>query len=107
MIMNNNRAKAVVAICVVVMLGVLGIDRIGGVTWTSTAASVEAGWYARSGAFTPPPAPVMRAFIIPVIMVLAVIAVALLGALFKRYSNRAGENATAATSPADKPTLVP
>jgi hypothetical protein len=81
------------------MLGVLGIDRIGGVTWMSTAASVEAGWYARSGPFSPPPAPVLQAFIIPVIMVLTVIAVALLGAVFKRYSNREAEDETPTAPP--------
>ncbi len=79
---------AVVAVFVAVLLSALGINRIGGETWTSAANAVP-GWRAYSGTVTPPPAPVLRAFLVPAAMILAVIAVAALAALLKRYAGTA------------------
>ncbi len=94
MFAKKHRAMAVVAVFVAVLLSVLGINRIGGETWTS-AANVGAGWRAYTGTVTPPPAPVLRAFLVPALMILAVIAVATLAALLKRYAGTANDDSRA------------
>ncbi len=84
-------AKAAVAILVVTVLALFGISRIGGETWISAAANSEAGWHAYTGRFTPQPPSFLRPFVIPGIMVLAVIVVSLLGAILNRQSRKNAE----------------
>lgn len=91
MLHNNRKASAAIAIFVMVLLAAFGIDRIGGDTWVSVAASTSAGWHARVGSYMPPPTPFWRTFLVPGILILSAVAVALLGAVLNRLSNRANE----------------
>ncbi len=79
------------AVLVILLLGTFGIDRIGGDTWVSVAARGEAGWYANNGAYTPPSQPVLQTIVFPLLILLAIIGLAVLGALLKRYSERQSE----------------
>ena len=92
--MNQRKAKAVIAGLVVVLLGAFGIDQIGGETWVTAVASAEAGWRTGVGAYTPPPTEVLRTIFLPAVLVLGVLALAVLGAILKRYSNRGAEEVT-------------
>ncbi len=92
MLAKKHSAMGVVAVLVTSMLALFGINRIGGETWTSAAAESGAGVRAYTGTFTPPPAPVMRAFLVPLLMVLVVIAVAVLAAILKGYARRADDD---------------
>ncbi len=91
--MKTPKAKVAVAIFVVVLLGVFGISWLGGETWVSATASSEAGWRAYTGPFTPQPPSFLRPFLIPSIMILAVIAVSVLGAILNRLSRKNAESA--------------
>ncbi len=85
--MKKPKTKAVVAVFVVVVLGVFGNSWLGGETWTSAAASAEAGWHAYVGPFTPQPLRIYEPYLIPVIMLFALIAVSVLGMILNRQSN--------------------
>ncbi len=88
MMANKKSGMAAIAILVVLLLGTFGIDRIGGDTWVSVAARGDAGWYANTGAYAPPPQPVLRTILVPLLILLSVVALAALGAVLKRYSER-------------------
>lgn len=94
MMNNRHKATALVAILIVVLLGVFGIDRIGGETWLAAAASAQAGWRAGLGTSAPPSSGLLRTLFVPALLLLGAITVALLGAILKRFS--AGEVGDAA-----------
>ncbi len=99
MMSNKNKATSVVAVLVVVLLGILGINRIGGETWISAAASGQPGWRAGAGLVTPPAVPVLRLFLVPILMVAALLVVAALGAILNRYSGGDDGAASADAAP--------
>lgn len=94
MFANKPKATAVVALGVIALLVIFGIDRIGGETWVSAAASAQAGWRAGWSPRVVPAASVLRQFLVPLIMVAAIVVVALLGAILNRISGRRDEAET-------------
>lgn len=94
MLGKKSKATAVVALGVIALLVIFGIDRIGGETWLTAAASAQAGWRAGAGARVAPAASILREFLVPLLMVAAIVVVALLGAVLKRISGRKEEDAS-------------
>ena len=99
MMADKPKITAVVALGVIVLLVVFGIDRIGGETWVSAAASAQAGWRAGWASRAAPAASVLRQFLVPLLMVAAILAVAALGAILNRLSRADAEETGAPPRP--------
>lgn len=83
---TSKKTMAAIAVILVVLLGALGIDRIGGETWVTAAAKAEAGVYAELRPYSSPPAPFLRDYFVPVLLVVLAVALALIGAVLNRFT---------------------
>ncbi len=88
MLVEKRKSHATVALVVVLLLAVFGINRIGGETWTSAAAGMQTGWHADARQLAPLEHWSLRGFLVPLTMLLAIVVVATIGAILNRLSNR-------------------